>query len=83
MDCDPLTGMEPDQDPEAVQAVALLADHVRVALLPLTTVLGLATRLTVGTGCVTETVADCDALLPPLPAQVSVYVAFAVSAPVD
>jgi hypothetical protein len=72
VDCDPLTGSVPDQDPEAVQAVALLADQVSVALLPLATVLGLAVRLMVGTGCVTETVADCDALLPPLPVQVSV-----------
>jgi hypothetical protein len=45
-------------------------------------VLGLATKLMVGTGCVTVTVADCAAL-PPVPVQVRVYVAFAVSAPVD
>ena len=70
--CDPLTGLAPDQDPEAVQAVALVADQVNVALLPLATVLGLAARLMVGTGCVTETVADCAAELPPVPVQVSV-----------
>jgi hypothetical protein len=69
--CDPLTGLAPDQDPEAVQAVALVADQVRVELLPLATVLGLAARLMVGTGCVKETVADCAAL-PPVPVQVSV-----------
>ena len=72
VDCDPLTGLVPDQDPEAVQAVALVADQVSVALLPLVTVLGLAARLIVGTGCVTDTVADCDAELPPVPAQVNV-----------
>ena len=68
--CDPLTALVPDQDPAAVQAVALLADQVRVALLPFATVLGLAARVMVGTGCVTETVADCAALLPPAPVQV-------------
>ena len=63
--------MAPDQDPEAVQAVALVADQVSAELLPLATVLGLAARLMVGTGCVTDTVADCAAL-PPVPVQVSV-----------
>ena len=72
VDCDPVTGLLPDQDPEAVQAVALVADQVSVALLPLATVLGLAERLMLGTGCVTETVADCAAALPPAPLQVSV-----------
>ena len=72
VDCDPETGLLPDQDPDALQAVALVADQVKVALLPLATVLGLAERLMVGTGCVTETVADCDAELPPAPLQVSV-----------
>lgn len=70
--CEPLTALVPDQDPEAVQAVAFFADQVSVALPPLATVLGLAARVTVGTGCVTETVADCAALLPPAPAQVRV-----------
>jgi hypothetical protein len=72
VDCDPLTGLVPDQDPEAVHAVALVADQVSVAPLPLATVLGLAARLMVGTGWVTETVADCAAALPPAPVQVSV-----------
>ena len=71
MVCDPLTALAPDQDPEAVQAVALVADQVSVAPLPLATVLGLAVRLIVGTGWVTETVADCAALLPD-PVQVRV-----------
>jgi hypothetical protein len=68
--CDPVSGLAPVQDPEAVQAVALVADQFSVELLPLATVLGLAERLMVGAGCVTETVADCVAL-PPLPVQVS------------
>ena len=71
MPCEPVTGLVPDHDPEAVQAVALVADQLSVALLPLATVLGLAVRLIVGTGWVTETVADCAALLPD-PVQVRV-----------
>jgi hypothetical protein len=71
VDCVPVSALAPDQDPEAVQAVALVADQVSVELPPLATVLGLAARLMVGTGCVTETVADCTAL-PPVPVQVSV-----------
>jgi hypothetical protein len=51
--------------------VALAADQVRVELLPLLIVLGLAVKLTVGAGCVTDTAADCTAL-PPGPLQVSV-----------
>jgi hypothetical protein len=61
----------PDQASEAVQVVALVADQVSVALLPLVIVLGLALRLMVGAGGVTETVADCVAL-PPAPEQVNV-----------
>jgi hypothetical protein len=71
VDCVPVSALAPDHDPEAVQAVALVADQVSVELLPLATVLGLAARLMVGTGCVTDTVADCAAL-PPVPVQVSV-----------
>lgn len=71
MDCEPLTGLLPDQAPEAVQEVALVADQVRVELLPLITELGLALRLIVGAGDFTDTVADCAAL-PPAPEQVKV-----------
>jgi hypothetical protein len=63
--------LAPDQEPEAVQAVALVADQVSVELLPLATVLGLAAKLTVGAAVVTETVADWAAL-PPLPVQLRV-----------
>jgi hypothetical protein len=65
-----------------VHEVALFEDQVRVAALPLVTVLGLAASATVGAGGVTDTVVDCVAL-PPVPAQVSVYVAPAVKAPVE
>ena len=73
VDCEPLVALPPDQPPEAVQAVALVVDQLRVELLPLTMELGLAVKLTVGGGvaAVTETVADWEAL-PPGPVQVSV-----------
>jgi hypothetical protein len=60
----------------------LVEDQVRVAALPLVSVLGLALKVTVGGGEVTVIVADCAAL-PPAPVQVSVYVVFALSTPVD
>jgi hypothetical protein len=50
VDCEPLIPLVPDQAPEAVQDVALVADQLTVELLPLATVLGLADRLIVGTG---------------------------------
>jgi hypothetical protein len=70
VDCEPLAALLPDQAPEAVQEVALVADQVNVDLPPLATVLGLAAKVTVGAGEVTDTVDDCAAL-PPLPVQVS------------
>ncbi len=71
VDCDPLVAWLPDQAPEATHEVALVDDQVRMAALPLVTVLGLALRMTVGGGEVTVTVADCAAL-PPVPVQVNV-----------
>jgi hypothetical protein len=68
VDCEPLIALTPDQPPEAVQDVALVADQVSVELLPLATVLGLAAKLTTGAEVVTETVAAWAAL-PPLPVQ--------------
>jgi hypothetical protein len=65
----PLVASVPLQPPEAVQAVALVDDHVKVDAAPLLTVLGLAERVTTGADWVTETVADCVAL-PPVPVQV-------------
>jgi hypothetical protein len=70
VDCEPLAAFVPDQAPEPAQAVALVADQVSVELPPLTTVLGLALKVTAGAGEVTDTVADCDALTPG-PVQVS------------
>ena len=70
MDCEPLVALAPDQAPEAVHEVALVAAQVNVDVPPLATVLGLALKLTVGAGAVTETVADCVAL-PPAPVQTS------------
>jgi hypothetical protein len=64
--------LAPNQAPEAVHEVALLDDQVSVDALPLSIVLGLALKATVGEGfALTVTVADCAAL-PPLPAQVRV-----------
>ena len=63
--------MVPVQAPDAMQDVALVADQVSMALLPLATVLGAADRVTVGAGVVTETVADWAAV-PPVPVQLRV-----------
>ena len=71
VDPEPLVGSAPDQAPEAVQEVALVADQFSVALAPLATALGLAVKLIVGAGVLTDTVVDCAAL-PPAPLQVSV-----------
>jgi hypothetical protein len=80
--CEPLVALAPDQDPDALQAVALFDDQTRVEPLPLLTVLGLVDKDTVGAACATETVVDCVAL-PSAPVQVSVYVVFAVNGPTD
>ena len=70
MDCVPFTALVPDQAPEAVHEVALVAAQVNVELPPLAMVAGLAVKVTVGVGEVTETVTDCVALPPP-PVQLS------------
>ena len=44
----PETGFVPDQSPEALQAVAPVDDHVRVAALPAATNAGLTLNVTVG-----------------------------------
>jgi len=80
---EPLTALLPDQAPEAVHDVAFVDDQVKSALLPLDTVLGLALMLTVAVDFgLTVTVVDWAAV-PPAPLQVSEYVEFADSAPVD
>ncbi len=63
--------MAPDQAPEAVQAVAFVADQFNVALPPLVIALGPTLKVTVGVGDLIETVADWAAV-PPAPAQVNV-----------
>jgi hypothetical protein len=70
---EPLVGSPPDQAPEAVHEVALVADQLTIELAPLRTVLGLAVTVTVGAAAagVTEIVTVCAAL-PPAPLQVSV-----------
>jgi hypothetical protein len=50
--------LAPVQAPDAVQAVALVADQFNVALLPLLIALGPTLRLTVGAADLMETVAD-------------------------
>jgi hypothetical protein len=67
----PVTALPPDQAPEAVQVVALVADQVNVALLPLVIALGPTLRLTVGAAALIDTVADWAAV-PPAPVQVRV-----------
>lgn len=67
---EPLMGSDPLQPPDAVQAVALVADQVRAEAAPVVTVLGFADSVMAGAAWVTETVADCVAL-PPAPVQVS------------
>ena len=71
MDCDPLTGLAPDHAPEAVQAVAFVADQFRVALPPLVIALGPTLKVTVGVGDLMETLADWAAV-PPAPVHVKV-----------
>ncbi len=69
MDWVPLTALAPAQPPVAVQAVAWVADQLRVELVPLVTELGLALIVTIGAGLLTVTVADW-VVLPPAPVQV-------------
>ena len=67
-----MVGFVPLHAPDAVHEVALLPAHVRVEVLPLRIVLGLALKLTVTVGfALTVTVAVCAAV-PPLPVHVSV-----------
>jgi len=82
VDCEPLVAWVPDQAPDAVQEVAFAEDQVIVDALPLVIELGFAPSVTVGADALTDTVADCAAL-PPAPVHVNVYVALALSAPVD
>jgi hypothetical protein len=69
--CEPLVALAPLQPPEAAQEAAFVDDQVRVDAAPLLTVVGFPVSVTVGTGVVTVTVTDWEAL-PPLPLQVNV-----------
>jgi hypothetical protein len=71
VDAEPFSGSLPLQPPEAVQEVAFVEDQVRVELLPLVTVLGLAPMVTTGAAGDTVTVAASVAL-PLGPVQVRV-----------
>jgi hypothetical protein len=82
VDVEPEVALLPDHAPLAVHPVALPEDQVSVLEPPEVTLVGTALIVTVGTGR-TVTVADCACELPPVPAQVSVKVLVAESAPVD
>jgi len=58
VDCEPLAALLPLHAPDAVQAVAFVADQVSVELVPLVSELGAAVIKTVGASELTETVAD-------------------------
>jgi hypothetical protein len=73
--------LDPDQAPDAVQAVAFEADQFKVAAPPLVIVLGAALKVTAGNADLIETVADCAAV-PPGPVHERTYVAAAVRGPV-
>jgi hypothetical protein len=81
-DCVPLSGLLPDQAPEAAQAVAFIEDHVSVEALPELTVLGAALRAIDGGAAPTVTVTVCVAE-PLAPVQVNSYSVVFESAPVD
>jgi hypothetical protein len=79
----PCPDFDPVQPLEAVQDVALLADQLRVALVPEVTEAGVALIITTGAGVFpTVTVALLD-VVPPPPVHDSVYVDVVVRGPMD
>ena len=80
---EPEVALVPLHPPDAAHDVASVDDQVNVLLAPLATEVGDAERLTVGAGvaAVTETEA-LFCVVPPAPAQLSVKVVLALSAPV-
>jgi hypothetical protein len=80
--CVPEGVFEPDHPPDAVHVVTLVPVHVSVELVFRATLRGFADRLTEGAPPEATVTAAVLALLPPVPAQVSVKLEFAVSAPV-
>ena len=79
--CDPLVAFAPLQPPLAVHEVAFVLDQVRVAALPLMTVLGLADNVTDGGGLETTLTVVEAVLVPPLPVQLSANVLVADNGP--
>jgi hypothetical protein len=79
--CVPLVALVPPQPPEATHVVAFVELHVNVEAPPLTTEVGFAVNVTVGTGA-TLTVAVAMLLEPPAPVQVIEYDVDLVSGPV-
>lgn len=71
----------PDQPPDAAQLVTLVPAQVSVVLPFRATPTGFADSVTEGVPAVTVTAPVCETL-PPVPAQASVKLEFAVSAPV-
>jgi hypothetical protein len=71
----------PLQPPEAVHEVALVEFQVSVEAAPLTTAVGFAVSVAVGTGAMV-TVAVAALLVPPVPVQINEYAALTVNAPV-
>jgi hypothetical protein len=67
----PVVACAPLHAPLALQVVALVLVQFKLVLEPDMTVEGVALSVTVGSGAVTTTVADC-AVLPPAPVQVKV-----------
>jgi hypothetical protein len=68
VDCDPDVGLDPVQEPDAVQKVASVDDQSSTALALAATDVGFAVNVRVGGGAVTVTVTESDAE-PPGPVQ--------------
>ena len=76
----PLVGSAPLQPPEAVHAVAFAELHIRVAALPICTVMGFAFSVAVGGAVTVIVTAAVAGEVPVAPAQLSVKVVDALSA---
>jgi hypothetical protein len=69
---EPLVALVPVHPPEAVHAVALVEDHVRVELPPVVMLVALANKLAVGVAPVVTVTVEVADDVPPDPVQVSV-----------
>jgi hypothetical protein len=80
--CEPLVAFAPaNVPPVPVHDVALVELQVNVEAAPLSTAVGFAVSVAVGTGAIV-TVAVAVGLVPPVPVHFNVYVVLAVKAPV-